>query len=307
MKNILITGASGFVGSRLLQIAKDELPGDVNIILLTSKPIENYKCILYKGTYGFTRNDFINIGIERIDIVIHVGSFVPKTNDQKMDYALNHATIANTQYLLDHLPGKPEKFILCSSIGVYGTIANKSDVSKVIDEDTPIRMDEQYSLSKYCCELLVKEWANKNKVVCQILRLGSIYGIGDRQENFLVGTMLLKAIKGEKLILSADPETKRNLIYVDDLCRFILRSIQIEGRSEVINIVSERNLSFYEIMQAIVKAGGGTTQWEVKSPFSPARGFVFDAAKRVRLLGKEEMDFDQGVKQVFDWMKKNTR
>lgn len=304
LKNILITGASGFIGSRLIRIAKEWFSDDAQIIILTSKPIEGFKNLLYQDAYSFTGQDFIDNGVDRIDIVIHIGGFVSKTDAQKRDYAANHATIVNTQYLLEHLPVLPKKFILCSSTDVYGTFSDYPNNAQIINEVSPVIINEQYSLAKYCCELLVKEWAEINAVTYQILRLGPIYGIGDKRTNFLVGAMLLKAVKGENILLSADPKTKRNLLYIDDLCRFILNSTKIEG-SEVINVVSENNTSFFDIVKAIILASGNVIRFEVDEKYIPARNRAFDASKRISLLGREEINLNQGIKMTFEWMKHN--
>ena len=73
--NILVTGATGFIGSRFIEMAEQYLEKGDQLVLLTSREIEGYKCILHQG-YTFSANDFVAAGIEQIDKVIHIGHFI---------------------------------------------------------------------------------------------------------------------------------------------------------------------------------------------------------------------------------------
>lgn len=59
MRTILLTGASGFLGSRLALMLKKHYRDEANIVLLTSKEVEGYKCIIHKNfAYGEKEFEF---------------------------------------------------------------------------------------------------------------------------------------------------------------------------------------------------------------------------------------------------------
>ena len=60
--NILITGATGFVGSRMIQMKSQLFGKSDRLILLTSREIEGFDCILHKN-YKFQKDDFLRKGI----------------------------------------------------------------------------------------------------------------------------------------------------------------------------------------------------------------------------------------------------
>ena len=85
--NILITGASGFVGKTLLRkIASNPLFSNVEIVLLTGEKIDGYTCVLHKN-YTFERSDFAKAGVDKIDVVIHLGAAAPRT---RSEYLVEH-------------------------------------------------------------------------------------------------------------------------------------------------------------------------------------------------------------------------
>lgn len=111
MKNILITGASGFLGSHLIKtIQVHSSFKHYELILLTSKPIPGYKSIVHNG-YAFSKEDFLKEGLEHIDIVIHAGAFTPKNVNEANNISNSNSNISSLQNLLIQLPNIPDKFI----------------------------------------------------------------------------------------------------------------------------------------------------------------------------------------------------
>ncbi len=114
-KNLLITSCSGFIGKHLLNsIEFLQLEDKYNIILLSSKKIKNYLFINHKN-YSFSKQDFIEKGVENIDVVLHLGAFTPKSSKNKDNIMLSTSNIKNTIYLINNLPNTPEKFIFAST------------------------------------------------------------------------------------------------------------------------------------------------------------------------------------------------
>ena len=80
MKKLLITGSTGFIGKRLIALLKSlEEFKDYTLVTLSSVPTEGCVFIDHKN-HSFSKDDFYKKGIDKIDIVLHLGAFIPKSS-----------------------------------------------------------------------------------------------------------------------------------------------------------------------------------------------------------------------------------
>lgn len=90
--NLLLTGASGFVGTNLISTLRlDKDYNDVTLFALTSKKIEDCICIDHKK-YLYTKDDLIKNGLNHVDAVIHLGAFSPKSSGESDDFMVLYRT-----------------------------------------------------------------------------------------------------------------------------------------------------------------------------------------------------------------------
>lgn len=238
-----------------------------------------------------------------VDIVIHAGWFVAKNPSERMDMGKNFSPLVNTHYLLSHLPNIPERIIFCSSTDVYGGTGTDEvfENGEVVNERSPISLVTLYGLAKYNTELLVSDWAQKHGIEWNILRLGPLYGAGDKRKNFLVGAMLKQAAEGRRLSLYADKSMRRNLLYVDDCAKFIVRSVDTKELPKTINVVSSQNPTMREIVEAICSASGNTVDYDMVEGVHKGKDLAYDASVRECFLGKENYTLESGMKAAFEW------
>lgn len=298
---ILITGASGFIGSHLLKCAEKKFhTNDVHLILLSSHEISGYTYLLHNN-YTYNINDFKDKGIDKIDAVIHLGWFVSKAHSDEQIGTNNTAALLNTKHLLENLPSIPKHIVYCSSVDVYGDGSN--DIYD-ITEESDLAPKSAYSSAKLLGEMLVKEWALKNGVVPHILRLGHIYGPGDKRRYFL--TVFIKNVADrEKIVLSADPGMFRNLLYVDDCCNFILNSLSLSNDVGPINLVSKNNFTMLEIVKTIISVGGSKTRYEIskQSINTTRKGISFKNSNKCReYLGEEKVSLKVGILNEYRYL-----
>lgn len=298
---ILITGASGFIGKYLINRMKEKKQN--KIVLLTSKDIEGFICINHQG-YNYSVNDFYKKGVHRIDVLIHLGWFVPESGNTDVKGGLAEA-VYNTGYLLKNLPNIPKKVVYCSSVSVYGRFKDEEykHSNSVLNELSAVITDDEYSFSKYVGELIVKGWASEYNVAVDILRLAPIYGAGDKRENEFIGKIINQALNGEKIYLYANPKMKRNLLYVKDACKFIEQAGDLEEEIGVINVVSDENLTMEEIVKVVIDKAKNMSDYEVVLREYRGHDLAFDATKRRKHLGKEIYTFEEGVMETLDIIK----
>ena len=96
---ILLTGASGFIGSKLLSELIDKYGSDY-VSAFTSKPINGVRCILHNGYKGGLKQ--YDELLRNVSVVIHAGAYIPKNSANSNLICENNENIINTEFLLRH-------------------------------------------------------------------------------------------------------------------------------------------------------------------------------------------------------------
>ena len=203
MNKILLTGGSGFFG----QYLKKALSKNGNV-----------------KTIGISDNDDIffdlSKGIPEIndtyDLVVHAAGkahVVPKNGeDVKLFYDVNHKGTVNLLKAFERRGYYPERFVFISTVAVYG-LESGSDIK----EDTPLEASDAYGKSKILAEKEIMEWGKKNNVLITILRLPLLTG---KNAPGNLGAMI-SAIKKGRFAIIGKGDTKRSMVYADDVAVFI--------------------------------------------------------------------------------------
>lgn len=297
--NILITGASGFVGKTLLRkIASNSLFSNAKIVLLTGEKIDGYTCILHKN-YTFEKSDFAKAGVDKIDVVIHLGSAVPRTRD---DYRIENGykfmtNVRNTVHLYENLPNIPEKFVFISSIDVY-----KND-GEVISEQTPLTSETLYAASKIMCEQYLTEKAKADGFVLQILRFGQIYGIGEEVYSKIVSSFVRQIENGRQIKIFGDGKEFRSQLLVDDCCDCVLKAVSFNESKGPVNLVSDQAVRIKDLVMTIYRIAGKTP--DVVFGDAPAgRSNRFDNTKMKTLFKMTETPLEEGIRAYVDYYRR---
>lgn len=211
-QEILITGATGFIGS---YVTKDLLAKGYNVTAISRKKhIDNVKVI---------HADVANMDVEKIayevgncDAVIHLASCneihnVEDTLLTNVYGSYNMIQLANKV--------KAKKFIFLSSVPIIGV--PKDLPIKETHHERPVT---EYHVSKWCAEKLIAESGNMDVL---IYRIPSPIGIGMSSSNYM--SCLLRNLKENKTIEVFGSGLRiQNYIDVRDVSRTITNSISID-------------------------------------------------------------------------------
>jgi len=289
---ILLTGASGFIGSHLLHKLQ-EVYGNGNIVALTSKPLQGFKYLLHND-YNFEENYFQKNNIS-IDIVIHAGAFTPKNAAQANNWQLCNSNIINTHNLLKALPATVKKIIFFSTLDVYGD-------TEVITETSPLGPVSLYGDAKLYCEKMVEAWAHSNGKIVQVLRVGHVYGPGEEQYEKIIPNTIKKLLNGIPMQVMGTGNDIRSFIYINDVVNAIVRSIGLDSYTGPINIVGEESISIKDLVMMLKKIAGDTKDIEYISSNKKVRNLYFNNSKMKELLCKEEYSLEKGLVEEWKYM-----
>lgn len=215
MKNVVITGANGFVGSNL---CKYLLKRNINVYaFVRSKgsdlkiPDSNLLTIIEKDLNEY--NDLKNINIDNIDVFYHF-AWECSNGPKLADYRVQTKNIENTCQAIE-LAKKinTKKFIFAGTINEYELSWYKdNNLSK-------LRSSHIYAISKmasdYMCKVLAKEYQIQyNKAI-----LGSIFGPGDKSRK--IHNVFIKSMLEGICPLLTEGESLYDWVYIDDAVRLL--------------------------------------------------------------------------------------
>lgn len=227
-KTVLVVGGAGFVGSQVAKTLKNnsidyEVLSRKECDLLSLEEVE--KCLLpYKS--------------KNLD-VLFTASILGRSQDPKTSLQDNILMVSNfIKSVSDH---NINSFIYISSIDVYFNNGFK------IDESSLLCPKNHYSISKICCEAMLKSIFNDKLT---ILRLPGIYGINDGGSIIEKFTNLIK--NNEPLKLINKGSQFRDYLYVGDVSRAVLKLLK-SPCSGVFNLSSGESLKLIQITSLISK------------------------------------------------------
>ncbi|MEO7561812.1 MAG: SDR family oxidoreductase [Ferruginibacter sp.] len=297
MGYILITGASGFIGSKLVNYISSVLEDKSRILLLSSAHSAEYGYVLHKN-YKFATSGFLDKGYSQIDVVIHAGAFTPKSSVEANLYNENIRNVINTNYLLNNLPCIPAKFIFISTLDVYEA------TTEVINENTPLQPSGFYGICKLFCEKMIEQWGKQNESKIQILRLGHIYGSGEEAYKKLIPEAIRKILQDKSPVIYSEGEEKRSYLHINDCVRAIWNSLQLQEEVGPINIVSGKAYAIKEIIQLLINISRKNISMEILNNKIKVCDMLFDTRKMEKYLTTEKVTITEGLEQEFNNFKK---
>lgn len=294
--NIVVTGASGFIGKELVKKLSKEYSND-NLILLSSKNIVPYKTIIYTN-YEIASDSFLNQGITDVDVLIMLGAFIPKSNSDADNISKSISNINSTVNLIENIP-KPKKIIYISTIDVYNFSGD------ILSEETSTVPQTLYGFSKLMSEKIVSKFSVDNNIVFQILRLGHIYGKGEEQYQKLIPNTIRNVLNGNNVRIYNQGNALVSFIHVIDCVKCIFQSINLDAHVGPINIVSSQSHTVKEVVEKIINLYplNKNVDLEYINSDSKLRNYVFDNSKMINFLSSESTNFDDGLRDEILFMR----
>ena len=292
---ILVTGVTGFIGGHLLESLIKKY-GKQNIVALTSAPISKCDFLLHND-YNFDINYFVNSGFENIEIIIHAGAFMPKSNaDANYINGCNSNIISTTKLLSSILP-KLKKFIFFSTVDVY---AHENPITEL----TPISPASLYGHSKVYCEQIITTWALHNNICHQILRIGHVYGEGEEKFKKIIPVTMQRLLSNIPLQMNGDGIEIRSFIYVQDAVNAILNALKIKNEAGIINLVGHEKISMKDLLNEIIAVSRKSPKINLMKKTTPNRDLIFDNSKMRDLLYIPKVGLKEGLLKEWNYMKK---
>jgi len=249
--SVLITGANGFVGSRLCRLFTDNGYHVIAGVRKTAD-LSLLEGIDVEFRYGdVSDTDSLSTMVSDVDYIIHNAGVV-KAKKIETFYNVNEkGTLSLIEATIKHNPNI-KKFLYISSLAAAGP---SLDGKPVTESGQPHPISE-YGKSKLAGEVTLSPFIDKIPII--ILRPSGIYGPGDKE----IFTFFDTVNKGLKSIVG-DPDRRIQIVHVDDLCRAVLLALESEMKTGDTHktgyasfIAEKQSYSMRELVNILAESSG---------------------------------------------------
>jgi len=311
-KKVLVTGATGLVGSWLI---KDLLKLKADIVafvidmdpqseLLRSGDIKKISVINGRLENFFDVERAVNE--HAIDTVFHLGAQTIVETAHRFPLATFESNIRGTYNLLEACrlhKDLVKRIVVASSDKAYGAQENLP-----YTEDMPLMGRYPYEVSKSCTDLISQSYFHSFELPVAVLRCGNIYGGGDLNWSRIIPGTIRSFLQKERPIIRSDGKFVRDYVYVKDVSQTYLHVAQKVGSKKVsgeaFNFSVGDPLKVIDLVKVIQKL----MKSENLKPkiLNSAKGEIHSqylCSDKIRKMTKWEPQFDlkQGLMETIRW------
>ncbi len=314
MKNILVTGGAGFIGSNFVRyfLRAHQNVRVVNFDKLTyAGNLENLTDLADDPRYIFVRGDICDRALVNetcaeygVDTIIHFAAESHVDRSILESAAFVQTNVVGTHVLLEVARERAvERFLHVSTDEVYGSLGDTG----AFTEETPLHPNSPYAASKASSDLLALAYHHTYNFPVVITRCSNNYGPYQFPEK-LIPLMIINALNNKPLPVYGDGLNVRDWLYVEDHCSAVDRAL-LRGRAgEVYNIGGENEWKNIDLVKLLLRTLGkpeSLIQF-VKDRPGHDRRYAMDASKIRRELGWSPVHtFEQGLKETVRWYLEN--
>ena len=293
-KRILITGASGFVGSHLAGELRRQ---GSEVLALDTKNEDSVDIRDWQRVRDFVSKS------GGLDLVYHLAAlmFVPYSLENPRETC--EVNVLGTLNMLELCRLYNIKNFVFSSSYIYG-----HPQYLPVDEKHPVNPTSPYARSKFMGEILCKAYHEDYSLNCSILRAFNIYGEG-QSDSFLIPSILKQMPSGKIELM--DPEPRRDFVYISDVVKAYIRAGEYSKSGfNIFNIGYGLSYSVDEIVNKVIKCWGKKVDVSYKD--SRRQGEIMDVFADVRKAREQlgwdpVVDLDEGLSRYIQWYASNGR
>lgn len=316
--NILVTGGCGFIASNLINYLAVQYP-DANIVNIdrldycsSTKNVQvpdETKYTFYKG--DINNFDLLNIILKNhnIDTILHLAAQTHVDNSFINSLDFTRDNVLGTHYLLEaarlHLGLK--RFVHFSTDEVYGEVDMLHDGCT---EKALLNPTNPYAATKAAAEFLCRAYNFSYKLPIIIIRCNNVYGPRQYAEK-VIPRFIDRLLSGQKCQIHGQGLSRRNYIYVDDVCRAI-DVIMTKGIiMQTYNIGTVNEHSTINLAETLIK--------EIKGPDAVVEDWIefvtdrnfndfrysIDTNNLKNLGWRDTVTFTDGLSRTIKWYTEN--
>jgi GDP-L-fucose synthase len=300
-KRVLVTGGSGFLGSRIVQKLRTKSPAEVFV-----PPRKDYDLVEWANVVRVYEDS-------RPEVVIHLAGEVGGigTNHTNPGRFFYNNLMMGTQVMECGRRSGVSKFVAIGTICAYPKYTPVPFKEEDLWNGYPEETNAPYGLAKKM--LLVQSQAYREQYGFNSIFLlpVNLYGPGDNFDpvtSHAIPAIIRKCLDAvrnghDEIVLWGTGNPTREFLHVDDAADGILLAAERYDRSDPVNLGSGMEISIRDLAAFIAKMTGfhGKFTWDHAKPDGQPRRSL-DTSKAERFFGfRARIPFESGLKETIDW------
>ena len=311
-KSVLVTGATGLVGSWLVHelikqgsnVTALVLDSDPESQLFRSGDIERISVV--NGNLATYRDVARSLYTNDCTVVFHLGAQTIVGTALLDPISTFESNIQGTWNLLEAVrqsQGMVKAVVVASSDKAYGSSENLP-----YGEDHPLHGDGPYDVSKSCTDLIAQSYGNTYGLPVTIARCGNIYGGGDLNWSRIVPGTIRDLLLKKRPVLRSDGTFIRDYIHVDDVISGYMKLAEVSEEKklngEAFNFSRNEPLSVNALYESICQSTVGfyVQPLILDTATSEIKDQHLDCAKAKSVLNwVSDVSINDGLTKTVDW------
>lgn len=317
-KNILITGAAGFIASHVTNRIVRNYPDYKIVVLDKLDYCSNLKNLLPASSspnFKFVKGDIASADLvnfllvtENIDTIMHFAAQTHVDNSFGNSFEFTKNNIYGTHVLLEacKVTGQIKRFIHVSTDEVYG----ETDEDAVVGnhEASQLLPTNPYSATKAGAEMLVMAYGRSYGLPVITTRGNNVYGPNQFPEK-LIPKFILLAMRGKPLPIHGDGSNVRSYLYCEDVSEAFEVILHRGEVGHVYNIGTKKERTVIDVAKDVCKLfnleADKVIQFVDNRPFNDQRYFLDD--QKLKSLGwSERTTWEEGLRKTMEWYVANS-
>ncbi len=298
-KRILITGASGFIGSHLAERLAGE--NEVHVIVrghdYPRLSRMHSKIKIHQG--DVSDSVFVRSVMDKYKMhaVFHLAGIIKKDGSDESFSASMDVNFHGTLNLLNRIGKETQRFVFVSTSEGYIGSAPFSEEGRRL----PL---SPYSASKMLAETACMFYFCVRKVPVTIVRPFIVYGPG-QGKGMLIQDAITSMLEGKPLKTTKGEQT-RDFVYIDDVIdALILASSRKEAVGQTYNVCIGKETKIKDVLFKIASLTGGRSEPVLPYRENEVFSHFGDNSKLRSLRWEPRISLEEGLKRTVEWYKKN--
>ena len=302
-KRVLVTGGTGFIGSRLVKELLDR-GAEVTVLVDGESKLWRVEPLLANPRLRLLLcylDDSNSVAAQRkiwgdIDLLAHLGLHMPLTTalcDQAMEDI--NANLLPTLNLIRALGDSIQGICFASSVAVYGRPAHLP-----VKEDELPNPISSYGATKLAIENYLRAYGQVSQTPVTILRYSTVYGPGELGHR-AIPNFLHSLTRWQPPLVYGDGSEIRDYVYIGDVVEATIQAL-VRRPAQVLNIGSGRGYSSLQIARELIRL----CSIDIEPRFHPVDtekvDLICDISAAQEVLGYfPKMTLENGLRQEIEW------